>query len=152
MAGRHKHVTRLYGAIALFGIAFGLWYLLRGTFMAYHAAAIGKTWEQVDGGTQVLLLALMRVAGGGLIAVGILVLAILYFVHTEKNRWARHAVPAGLLALHLTTLYATLSVQIATPASPPWYGAALACAAIVAAFLVDAPWREGHDPDAGEAR
>jgi hypothetical protein len=45
------------------------------------------------------------------------------------------------LLFYVPTLLATLAVLEGTPATPPWYGNAIACLATAAGFVADAPWR-----------
>ena len=49
-------------------LAFGVIYLTRSQFMPYHSLALDKPWSEVESNTQTLILALMRVAGGGFAA------------------------------------------------------------------------------------
>lgn len=65
-----------YFLAAILLAAFGGVYLFRSEFMPYHADALGMDWNSVDRTVQVLILALMRVAGGGWLAVS-LAIAIL---------------------------------------------------------------------------
>jgi len=59
----------LYGLISLLGFIFAYIYLFRSEFMPYHAIAVGKDWADVAPEFQVLILALMRVSGGGWLGV-----------------------------------------------------------------------------------
>ena len=57
-----------YGLVALLGFVFAFIYLSRSEFMPYHADAVGMDWNEVDTNMQVLIIALMRVSGGGWLA------------------------------------------------------------------------------------
>ncbi len=122
-------------AMLLLGII-GLVYLFRSQFMPYHAIAVGKTWTEIDPAFQILLLALIRVVGGACIATALAMGIVLFIPFRQGMRWARWAIPAiGLVAL-LPALYATLSVTLNTPASPPWKGVVLIIVLLVAGFVL----------------
>ena len=113
---------------------FGSVYLFRSEFMPYHADAIGTNWESIDRTIQVLILALMRVAGGGWLAAS-LSIAILLRVQFQKGlRWIRWVIPAVGLTVSLPTLYATYYVAINTPANPPWFAALLGVVLLLVGF------------------
>ena len=113
---------------------FGSVYLFRSEFMPYHADAIGTNWESVDPTIQVLILALMRVAGGGWLAAAVSI-AILLKVQLQKDfRWIRWAIPAVGLTVSLPTLYATYYVTTNTPANPPWLAALIGIVLLLVGF------------------
>ena len=60
-----------YVLVGLLGFAFAFIYLFRSEFMPYHAVAVGSDWNDIDHGMQILILALMRVSGGGWLATAI---------------------------------------------------------------------------------
>jgi len=70
LRGRHRVAALLYAATAFVSVVLGVIYLLRDSFMPYHAAALGKAWGELDPATQALLKALMEVAAGGWLALG----------------------------------------------------------------------------------
>lgn len=145
LRGGHRIAALLYAVTALVSLVLGGIYLLRSSFMPYHAAALGKGWGELDLATQTLLKALMEVAGGGWLALGALVLALVAFPIRRGERWARLAAPAALLLFYVPTLLATLSVLQQTPASPPWRLNAVACLCAVVGLVLDAPWRPARD-------
>ena len=122
----------------------GAIYLFRDSFMPYHGVALGKDWAELDLATQVLLKALMEVAAGGWLALGLLVLLLVAFPIRRGERWARLAAPAALMLFYVPSLLATLSVLRQTPASPPWRFNVVACLCAVVGLLLDAPWRSVH--------
>lgn len=110
-------------------VAFGLTYLLRGRFLPYHAIALGKEWTEVPREVQVLVLALMRVAAGGALAVAALESFVLMFPFRAGAFWALWAVPLSYLLLTGCSLSAMRLVASNTPARPP-YGPVLVSAAL----------------------
>ena len=141
LRGRHRVAAFLYAATAGVSVVLGAIYLIRDSFMPYHAAALGKGWGELDPETQALLKALMDVAGGGWLALGALVLLLVAFPIRRGERWARFGAPAALLVFYVPTLLATLRVLHETPASPPWRLNVVACLCAAVGLLLDAPWR-----------
>ena len=114
----------------------GLIYLFRSQFMPYHAIAVGKNWAEVDPAFQILLLALIRVVGGAWIAAALAMGILLFVPFRQGMRWARRAVPTIGLVAELPALYATLSVTLNTPATPPWKGVVLIMLLLVAGLIL----------------
>ena len=137
----------LYVGTAIVSLVLGAIYLLRPSFMPYHAVAVGKDWGELDHATQTLLKGLMELAAGGWLALGVLVLLLVAFPIWRGERWARFAAPSALLLFYVPALLATLSVLHETPASPPWRGNVVACVAAAVGFLLDAPWLSDRRAD-----
>jgi len=111
--------TACYLVAAGLSAMFGVIYLTRSEFMPYHSKAIGQEWDELPANLQVLLLALMRACGGGLLGVG-LCLAILVIVPFQSGAsWAMYTIPGIGLVTSLSTLYATYLVKTKTPGTPP---------------------------------
>lgn len=130
----------IYAVCAIVSVALGGTYIFRDEFMPYHAEALDTDWAQLDVATQTLLLALLDVAGAGWAVTGLLVLVLLVVPFRAGATWARWAVPSALFLLYVPILMATLTVLAHTPATPPWYGNALALLATTVAFVLDRPW------------
>jgi hypothetical protein len=107
-----------YALLALLCLAFGLLYLLRPKFMPYHAQALKREWQDLDGALQTLLIALMRTAGGGLLATGLAV-GFLLPALLQGETWVRYVLPLVGLTAVLPSLYATLLVRQRTGAKTP---------------------------------
>jgi hypothetical protein len=104
---------------------FALVYLFQSEFMPYHAVAVGQSWEEIDPAFRILILALMKVAGGGWLATVFAIGILLLKPFREGTRWAYWAIPVVGLPTSLSSLYATIYVAQNTPASPPWIAVAL---------------------------
>jgi hypothetical protein len=134
----------------------GVWYLGSSQFQGYHGDAAGAEWEQLDVGVQVLVRALMNVAGGGWLAAAVAVAWLLAVPWRRGERWAEWAVPTVGLAAWAPTTWATIEVTARTEAIAPWYGAfAVAALSVVGAALSatahrrvrpTAPTRDGTGP------
>lgn len=69
---------------------------------------------------QILVLALMKAAGGGWLSISIAVSILLFGPFRQGVRWTFWAIPAiGLPAL-VVNLYITIYVTLKTPGNPPW--------------------------------
>ena len=108
-----------YSCVALVLIIFGLIYLIKNQFMPYHSRAIGLPWSDLEENMQVLIIALMRAAGGGFLATGLAMLILLIIPWRAGDTWSLYAIPAISLCISLGTLYATLLVKTRTPGTPP---------------------------------
>ena len=121
-----------YSAVALVSFIFGIIYLTRSQFMPYHSLALAKSWESVEANTQTLILALMRVAGGGFISTGIAIAVLLYISLTAGETWTRYSIFPICLGTSLGSCYATLSVARNTPGNPPvWLSIATVVLSVV---------------------
>jgi len=141
MSLRRKAAATFYGINSLVSLILGSTYLLRGSFMPYHADALGRQWAEVEPALRTLLRALMEVAGAGWIGIGVATLGLVAVPMRRGERWGRLLIPALFLIFYVPTLLATIAVMNGTPATPPWYGNAIACLATLAGGVADAPWR-----------
>lgn len=104
--------------------------------MPYHGKAIGQEWDELPANLQVLLLALMRACGGGLLGVG-LCLTILVIIPFQSGAiWAMYAISGIGLVASLSTLYATYLVKTKTPGTPPVGMSVLAIGLFFIGFLL----------------
>ena len=62
---------------ALLALAFGARYVLTKTFMPYHAAVLDKSWPGIEPRLQIIILGMLKVAGGGLLGYGVSLLWLL---------------------------------------------------------------------------
>jgi hypothetical protein len=104
--------------------------------MPYHAEALSRGWGEVEPAMQVLILALMKVAGGGWFTVGVVILLLLAFPFRNDRKWAVYALPGVILMFYLPNLWATLLVLQHTPGNPPWQGNVVACLSAVVGFAL----------------
>lgn len=142
MSQRKKIASILYGIIAVASLILGSIYLFSNEFMPYHQEALGTPWQDVEARVQTLILALMTVAGGGWIALGIFTLTLILIPFRRQDQiWPSYLIPVSLLSFYLPTLMATLSVLENTPATPPWLAALVTCLVTVVALIIDSPWR-----------
>ncbi|MFB6318461.1 hypothetical protein [Saccharicrinis sp. FJH54] len=133
---------RLVAATWCFAVAFfplilyGLRYIFSRSFISYHEVALGTRWEDMPASFHILYLALLKVAGGGMLAAG-LVGEILVFIPFRKNEaWSRRTLLiTGLIAGGMA-LTATLTVKLNTAANPPWILTAVCLVLIITGFFL----------------
>jgi len=108
----------LYIAVALIGFLFSGLYLFKKRCMNYHIQALDKEWDSIPKEVRVLCLALMRVAGGGFLAMSI---SISYLVFNKVHNSFEENLMILIIGLAclLPTLWATLQVKKNTKGNPP---------------------------------
>ena len=126
-----------YGLVGLLGFVFAYIYLIRPEFMPYHADAVGASWNEIDASIKVLIIALMRVSGGGWLATSLsITLLLIARIKFQKIYFGFALVLVGLGGL-IPTLYATLYVRANSPAVPPWMAAAGGILILIMALVMD---------------
>jgi hypothetical protein len=139
---RQKIASLSYLINAVTSVGLGSVYLFRNSFMPYHADVLGRSWETLEPQLQILLKALMEVAGAGWIAVGVATFILTVLPMRRGETWSRFLIPALFIIFYFPTLLVTLEVQNRTSASTPWYGNAVACSTVILGFVLDAPWQQ----------
>ena len=142
---RVRLASLIYFATGLVSVVMGAIYLFRSTFMPYHSVAISRSWEELPEAEQILFNALLDVAGAAWATVGLLTIVLTAIPFRKRETWARWTLPIANTLMYVPILLATLSVLEETPASPPWWGNALALSMLALAALLDQPWRA--DPE-----
>jgi hypothetical protein len=136
MSKRMKVAFGCHALALLIIAAVGVIYLSRTQFMPYHAVALGRSWADVDQVLQILLLALIRALGGACLATAFAMGILLVIPFRKGVFWARWAIPVVGLVAQLPLLYATLSVALNTPATPPWKGVLLIIVLLITGFIL----------------
>jgi hypothetical protein len=103
--------------------------------MSYHAAATGVAWADLAPGVRVLLLGLLRGAGGALLAAGVSIALLLAIPFRAGDTWARWGSAAIGLTAAVPATYATYRIRRDTPARPP-LGVAVVGAVLFAVGLL----------------
>lgn len=129
-----------YTMVALLGFVFAFIYLTRPEFMPYHADAVGVEWKEVNENFQVLIIALMRVSGGGWLTTSLSISFLLIVDRKFKKLWLKLALVAVGLATLIPSLWVTLYVKSNSPADPPWLAAVVGILLLLAALIVDLIW------------
>ena len=137
---RTKIALAIYLIIGLINLVLGMIYFTSDHFLSYHSQAVGTSWQEVDSGTQTLILALMRLAGGGWLALGFLTIAFALGTFKTRSTLARWALPTGTVIFWMASLAATFSVYRETGAQTPWAPSLGLILSALVALLIDAPW------------
>lgn len=126
----------IYLITVLSGLLFAGMYLFRDAFMPYHETAAGRPWEMIGDEYQVLILALMRVSGGGWLATAVSIVLLLIAAWRYKIHWPYIAIPVIGFSALIPSLMATLYVKANSPAEPPVFLAALLSGLLAVAFIL----------------
>jgi hypothetical protein len=118
-----------------FTLYFGSVYLFLPKFTKYHKAALQKEWSELERETRILILALMRATGGGLMATGT-GMALLQYAFTRFG----HPLLAWLILIigsiaTMGSFYAMFSVRLRTKGRPPVFRVLLVYIILLAGFL-----------------
>lgn len=130
----------LLALTAIIHMVFGVIYVTADQFMSYHAKALSTSWAELDAHYQVLILALIKLAGaGGLIAGAVNLITVLYF-------WNRPYAPIVWLGpfsaavFQVSTNYVVYQVSISTPGNPPLFWVSFGSCVLLVAILLFCIW------------
>lgn len=126
----------LFSVTAVSGLLFAGLYLFRPEFMPYHEVAAGRPWTEIEPEFQVLILALMRVSGGGFLATSVAIIIMILLPFRRDIFWPRIAIPAIGLANLVPTLAGTLLVKTQTLATPPYLLVSILIGLLVISLLI----------------
>lgn len=128
-------------------IGFGLVYLFKNSFMPYHADAISRTWEELNPAFQILILALMRAAGGGFFLAGLMIIILQRIYNRTKQKWIPSLILFMGVIIVLTTVYATLIVRLNTNANPPTLSSAAALVGLISGYLMNKYYKNDNNQE-----
>jgi hypothetical protein len=123
-----------YGTVALGSALFGMVYLARQRWLPYHEAAAGMPWEGLAQREQAVVVALLRVVGGGGLATGAALGALLGPLR-QGQHWAASIASGIGLMLFLPALIATWRLRQRTNTATPWPGALVAVVLLIGGWL-----------------
>ena len=121
-------------------IGLGATYFSSKQFMSYHAEALDAPWQELDPGLQTLILALMKLAGGGWFALGFFTIVMAVATLKTRSNVARLSLPAVTLISWSASFSATWGVYQATGAATPWAPSMAMIGLAILALAIDAPW------------
>jgi hypothetical protein len=108
--------------------------------MSYHSQAVGAPWQELELGVQTIILALMKVAGGGWFVMGFFTIILALAAFKMGSTVVRWTLPVGTVIFYLASFAATWGVYQETGAPTPW-GLSLAMIGFaLLALLIDAPY------------
>ncbi|MBL7811583.1 MAG: hypothetical protein JNL57_05120 [Bacteroidetes bacterium] len=106
-------------AVALTSLIFGCMYLFKKEFMPYHSVAVGRSWDEVDAGMKVLILALMRAVSAGWLITAVVVAWLQWQFNKTKAGWIPLVILVAGLVSSSVTVYATTIVRAGSEGKPP---------------------------------
>jgi FtsH-binding integral membrane protein len=125
-------VFTLGAAAVSFGL--GLVYLFRPQFMRYHSVAVEEDWKHLDTHLQTLVLALMRVASGGMLSASLTIAMLQVHFNREPQRWVAFVILICGAILITASLYGMYLVRTRTKGRPPIAAAVAALVALAVGF------------------
>ena len=118
------------------GFVVGGRYLFATQFMPYQAAVLGKSWTELEPRLQAVILAMLRVVGGGFVGLALIIAWLCFALH-QGARWAPWAMLTTAAVMLAPALFSTLALRKIEPkAKTPLAPTALAMALIVAGTVV----------------
>lgn len=101
---------------AALALAFGARYVLTKAFMPYHAAVLDKPWTVLEPRLQIVILGMLKVAGGGLLGYGLVLLWLLLPLQ-RGEAWAAWAALSISLAVVGPILYVVVWLRRIQPSA-----------------------------------
>lgn len=141
--GSSKRTKLVLGIYLVFGAVdavLGATYFFSKQFMSYHAEAVGASWNELDAGGRTLILALLKLAGGGWFALGVITIALAWVAFKTRNAVARFTLPAVAMLSWSGSFAATWGVYHVTGASTPWIPSLAMIGLALTALTIDAFW------------
>ena len=118
-------------------VVFAALYLLRPTVMPYHLDAIGKRWEEIEQGTQIVLLALMRAAGAGYLALSGAAACLVVGGLRRHYAWVNLTLLLTYLTLLLPLTFVMNKVRRVSPGRPPISASITGIVVAIGAFICE---------------
>ena len=126
----------LYLVGAIISVIVGLMYMTRREFMPYHGQAIGKTWAELDDKLKALLIGLIRAEGGGNVAVGLSLIAMLVFAFISRELWSYYTIPFIGLFSCVILFSASFDIKKKTGAKTPYIAPVVVMVLTVIGFVL----------------
>ena len=103
--------------------------------MPYHSDAVALEWNELAQSFHFLILALMKVVGGGFIACGIAVAVLQYNFNKNPLAWQAWLILLIGLIISVTSFYATMLVRLNTPGNPPTIASIIGLVFLIVGFI-----------------
>ena len=126
-------------AIAFTGIAtlsVSLRFLLSKEFFPYHAEVTNLKWSDVPNEFRILIIALMRMAGFGILVISLLLLGASVFNFWDSSSIIKFSIPVVGLVFWSGSFTVTFGVFQKTKANTPWQGSLLCVVLLVFSIFV----------------
>ena len=126
----------LYCLALLPGFVYGILYLNRNRFMPYHAAALGRTWDELDLRLQTLLIGLLKIVGGCMFTCSTAGVILLWIPFRVGDVWTNWTLLAIVCCAGIPAVYSTFLIHAKTGAATPRAAALTVPAIGILAFLL----------------
>jgi len=137
----YKSIAFLLLALtAVIHLIFGLVYITADTFMSYHAQALSTSWADLGASYQILLLALIKLAGAGGIIAGSVCLTVLAYFRKRSYSYLVWLAPFSAFMFQSFTNYVVYQVSANTPGNPPLLLVSFGSCTLVVAIVLFIKW------------
>jgi len=136
MTTLHSVAFYFFAVALLPATIYGLLYLARDRFMPYHAAALGRTWEDLDLRLQTLLVGLLKIVGGCMLTCSVVGYILLWIPFRENQAWANWALLIIISCGGIPAVYSTSLIHAKTGAATPRVPAVIVVIAGIVAFAI----------------
>ena len=126
----------LYIIVGLITFGIGLRFLLSKKFFSYHREATGLEWNNIDKSLQMIILAIMKMAGIGITCLSVLIITYPFMFMCSDNFFDKFLVPIISLLFWIGSFNITFNVHKKTSANTPWKGSLFSTILIVIAILL----------------
>ena len=128
--------------LSVIALAFGLLYLLRTHLMSYHIAFLGMTEDQIGNFNPRILelfLALIHIAGGVFITVGVCSFIVTYFSYRKGSIWSWWylllSFSISLIPMLIVTYSIAEQIKKGQP-KPPWWLTLVMLVIMIAGLII----------------
>ena len=128
--------SALYIIVGLITFGIGLKFLLSKNFFSYHREATGLEWNNIDKSLQMIILAIMKMAGIGIICLSVLIITYPFVLMNSDNFFDKYLVSIISLIFWIGSFSITFNVHKKTNANTPWKGSLFSIILIVIAILL----------------
>lgn len=122
---------------SIVSLIFGLLYLTRKKFMSYHSTALDQRWEDLSPKFQIIILALMRSVGGGLLSVSVTILMLQYQFNKLPQKWVALSIFICGIMMTIGILSAHYLVVKNTKGRPPVIAALLVLILLTVGYFLN---------------
>lgn len=105
-------------------------------FLPFQENAANRPWDEIDPSLQIVILALLRIAGLGFLIVAILLLAFPIINYLMPNTFYTFAIPVIALLFCTGLFIVNYSLYKKTNANTPWRGSVYAMIAIIGGMII----------------
>ena len=118
-------------------LLFGTVYVGKPAYLSYHQAAADTQWKDLNPALQTLILALMRVVGGGALAFGFVAVVLQYQFSKSLQSWIPLTILVSGSFLSAGSLYGMMMVRSKTKGRPPFAFVLIGLVLLIIGYLLN---------------